>query len=175
MIAAALLFLRGIPLKDWLYLAALLACAGAVGLAVHHEREIGRKEGRAEIQTKWDKAVKDDQIANAAEVQRVTVAQKEVDHEAEKFSALAAVGAVHVADAAQRVQQRFAALGACPVSGAAAAAEGGASAAARDGRDVRADMFGVVVEAARRLGKLRDDARGAGFNAEGHYDALSPK
>ncbi len=174
MIAAAFLFLRGIPLKDWLYLAALLACAGAVGLAVHHEREIGRAQGRAEVQELWDAAVREDKAKAAKEVQRVAVAQKEVDHEAEKFSALAAVGAVHAADSAQRVQQRFAALWACPVPGAASAAEGGASAPAGDGRDVRADMFRVVVEAARRIGKLRDDARGAGLNAEGHYDSLKP-
>lgn len=163
-----------IPLKDWLYFAAVLAFAGFVAWGVHHERGIGYAHGAAEVQARWDKAIKRDQAAKDAEIKRVAVAQKEVDHEAEKFQALADVGAAHAGDALDRLQHRFAALGPCGVSGAASAAEGGASAAAGDGRDVRADVLRVVGEAAKRLAARADRSRGAGLDAEGHYDALIP-
>lgn len=135
-----------------------------------HERVIGAQS----VQVKWDAAVEADQVAKAIEVARINTAQKASDHETEKFSALAAVGAAHAGDAADRLQHRFAALGPCVMPGAASAATLGASTPGGPGRDVRADVLGVVVQAARRLAAKRDAARGAGLAAEGHYDALTP-
>lgn len=165
--------LKLIPIKDWLLVALVVVSISLIGWGICHERGIGRTEGRAEIQGNWDRAVKRDEAAKATEIQRVTVAQKETDHEAEKFQFLADAGAGRAADAGQRVQQRFATIGSGVVPSAAAASAPGTPASSADA--VRADVFGRCVATIRQLAALTDKSHGAGLDAEGHYDALTPK
>jgi hypothetical protein len=167
-----MLLLKLFPLKDWLLAALVAASIGLIACGICHERDIGRVEGRAEIQSKWDAAVKRDLAEKATEIQRVAVAQKETDHEAEKFQFLADAGAVRAVDAGQRVQQRFASIGVSVVSSAISASAPGASANSPD--VVRADVFGRCVATIRQLASFADNSRGAGLDAEGHYDALRP-
>ena len=159
-----------------LELAVVIALAGLIGWAIHHERDVGRHE----IQLKWDadlavrKAAADRaQAQSDAESARRIATLKEIEHDAQSQVIAARADAASAADSAQRLRQRFAALarrGGMP--GNPASAAGGASAPSAG--DLQADVFGRVVEAARQLAATADGRGPAGQLAADAYDALTP-
>src|ERR1700757_958108 len=91
-----------IPGRDWLYIGAFLVLlVGGIGF-VHHEREIGAARvekvrqaetaQRAAVATAWA-------ASSSSETQRRQAAQKESDHEADRFTALADAGHVDAVSA----------------------------------------------------------------------------
>lgn len=172
-----LALLRLLPLRDWAYFGGLLAIAGFIGWAVHHERAVGAAKVEAVRQAEHAQAaaVAASAAASAAiESARRLAAQKESDHEADRFRAQALADARAVLPAGDRLLQRVAAAGAdsCRVSGDPAAVAPGAPASAAG--DLRADVLRRVVEAAGQLAAAGDAARGAGADAERQYDSLTP-
>lgn len=140
---------------------------GAVAWWNHHEREIGRADGRAEVQAKWDAEKKARAEATTAEQTRQTEAVKEIQR-------VASISRAHL-DAAARVV----AAGGLR-NDAAGFATGGCEASAHaDGRTpavdraaVLADLLGEVDEYAGRLATSLDDARLAGHVCEAYAESL---
>jgi hypothetical protein len=150
--------------------AGLLAILGLVTWVVHDLKAAGG----AEVIAAQSAQRAADAASVAARDQHTEDTQKEARHEADRFNALADAGAHAAADGTHGLQQRFRAAGACAMPASAAAAADGAAAATGAGRDVRADVFDVVVAAGQRLAARCDKYHGPGAEAARDYDALTP-
>lgn len=167
-------FLAFIPLRDWLYAGAFAVLAIGFGLFVHHERQVGRNEVEQVRQAENAKraAVAAAWAASAAtENQRRVTAQKDSDHEADRFTALADAGHAHAVSALDGLRQR-AAAGAGRVPGDPAAVPAGPPAG--DAGNLSSDVLGRLGQAAVDIAAFADKAHGAGGNAERQYDLLNP-
>lgn len=174
MIRAALLLLRGIPLKDWLYFTAMVVIATLVGMAVHHERGVGAAKVEAVRQAEHAQlaAIAASQVAaDQAKHDRQVADQKEVSRETDRLNAASTVAAHDAADAAARLLDRFAAAGRSPA--AAASATSGPGPAASAPADVRDLVLARTLDAARLAAAFADSAHIAGQACERDYDALT--
>ncbi len=151
--------------------AVVVFIAGCFGLHFYdaHEQAIGKQGIQLAIEQQHTKDVAAADASNA----QIHTAQEASDHEADRFHLAAALDARDAVDADRRLQQRFAAVNARCVPGDPAASAAGS--AADDAAGMRSDVLRRIVQAARLAASAADDARGAGLNAEQHYDALSPK
>jgi hypothetical protein len=161
-------------------LAIVVAMTGGAAWFVHHERALGRDEGRAEVQTKWDRAraVQQDQAiadaaANAKETQRRLARQKEAQDAYDTELAQARADADRAGAAADGLRQRAQAYAAAARRAASNPAAVGNSAPAGDPVMVLADVLGKVGDRSRLLAAYADAARRAGKQCEAAYDALS--
>jgi hypothetical protein len=167
-------FLALIPIKDWLYLAAITALLAGAALFVHHERSIGaaRVEKVRQAETAQRAAVASAWAASSAsETQRRQAAQQESDHEADRFTALADAGHARAVSALDGLRQRATAADArCLPRDPAAVAPGPAASAAGD---LPADVLGRLGQAAVDIAAFADKSHGAGRDAEQQYDSLN--
>ena len=163
-----------LPGRDWLYIAAFsVLLIGGIGF-VHHEREVGaaRVEKVRQAENARRSAVAAAWAASSAtETQRREKAQKESDHEADRFTALADAGHAHAVSALDGLRQRAAAADARCVPGDPAAVAAGSSASATG--DLRADVLGRLGQAAVDIAAFADGAHGAGTDAQQQYDSLN--
>lgn len=146
---------------------AALALAGALWYAVDDLEAKGAQGEQLAVAQQHDKDV---DAAAARDVQ-INTAQQEADREANRFNTAAALAAPRARDAAVGLQQRFAAINDCGVPDHSAAPAG--SAPASSAGDLRADVLRRVAEAALAVASAADGGRGAGLDAEQHYDALT--
>jgi len=169
-----LALLRLVPARDWLYIAAFtVLLVGGIAF-VRHEREIGaaRVEQLRQAETTQRAAVAAAWAASSAtETQRRQAAQKESDHEADRFTALAYAGHADAVSALDGLRQRTAAATARCVPGDPAAVAAGAAAGAAG--DLPADVLGRLGQAAVDIAAFADKSRGAGVDAERQYDSLN--
>ena len=162
-----------LPARDWLYICAFLVLLGGGVGFVRHEREIGaaRVEQIMKAQTEQREAVAAAWAASAvSETQRRQMAQKESDHEADKFQALADAGHADAVSALAGLRERAAASTSCLPSNSSAVAAGSAASAAAD---LPADVLGRLGQAAVDIAAFADAAYGHGANAERQYDSLN--
>lgn len=151
-------------------LAALAALLGGAIYAAHDFEAVGAAKTQA---AQADQHAKDIETARALD-QAITFKRQEADDVHSTMVARDAADAGGAADSAQRLLQRVRAADAGCVPHDSAAASLGASAASGAGRDMRADLLGVVVEAARRAAGRADRNATAGNQAATDYDALTP-
>lgn len=163
-----------LPGRDWLYICAFMVLLGGGIGFVHHEREVGaaRVEKVRQAETAQRAAVAAAWAASSAsETQRRQAAQKESDHEADRFTALADASHAHAVSALDGLRQRAAAADArCLPRDSAAVAAGSAASAPGD---LPADVLGRLGQAAVDIAAFADKSRGAGSDAEQQYDSLS--
>jgi hypothetical protein len=150
-------------------LAILGLVVAAIGLLVFSAQRL-KADGAAARIAAEEKQHASDIAAAAAETHRIETNQVEHDREAARFADRAAVGQRDAAVAADRLQQRFAAInaGCVPDHPSAVASGPSASSAA----DLRADVLRRAVQAAERIASAADSFRGPGVNAEAQYDGL---
>lgn len=146
----------------------VLTILGGAAWLVSHLEAVGQKREQDHVAA----LVAANAASTAAANARIEAQQKENDHEAEKFTALADAGHAHAIDAAAGLLDRFARAGA--MSQGASAVATGETASAGAGRDVRTNVFGVVEQIAVRLAARCDKYRGAGDKAQSDYQALTP-
>lgn len=156
--------------------AAVLAGGGFIAYEVHHQRDIGREEIRAE----WNTA-KAQQTAvdfrqsekNAAETARRLAQQEENQRAQTKQLQAAKDAADRNARDAERVRQQ-AATAADQWSHTLRNSPTGAELAAADAAiHVYADLFGRADRAAGELAAYSDTARASGLKCSADYDALT--
>lgn len=168
------------PGRWLLYLALAAALVGGFFAWRAHERSVGRDEGRAEVQGKWDKEKIAQQQAdleqaenNAKETLRRLARQKENQDAQDKELAVARGDAArNAADADQLRNQNLTtaqrwrdALRNTPTCIECAAAG--------DAIMVQADVLGRADRRAGDLANYADTARAAGLKCERDYDALT--
>ena len=166
-----------IPIRDWLYIAAIVALAGTGAALVHHEREIGaaRVERVRQAEHAAAAAVAASAAASAgAETQRREAHIQEIVHATQDQAARVAADAA-AADRerdALRLQlaaYRAAGGGAVPGHPAAAAS----SAPAGPGADVLADLLQRAVDRDVELARIADERGVAGSACERYADTLT--
>lgn len=163
-----------LPGRDWLYIGAFMVLlVGGIGF-VHHERDVGaaRVEKVRQAENTQRIAVAAAWAASSAsETQRREAAQKESDHEADRFTALADAGHAHAVSALDGLRQRAAAADArCLPHDPAAVASGPAASGAGD---LPADVLGRLGQAAVDIAAFADKSHGAGIDAQQQHDSLS--
>lgn len=148
-----------------------LVAGAAAGLSwfVHHERDIGRAEVRAQIA----REAADESQRNAKETQRRLDRQEEAQRAHDEELARASADAARARDAAGRLRQRVDEL-------VAAARRAGCNPTAGGQRQAAEDPIGVLAELQRRaderagiLADYADRARIAGQQCERAYDSLN--
>jgi len=157
--------------------AAVAAAWAAIAGFIHHERDIGRQEVRAEWALDREKQ-KDAAIAqataNAQETQRRLAAQKEIQDAHDKDLARARADAAGAAVAAGRLRSQIAVYTAAARRAAGNPAAAGDSTPAGDPIGVLADVLGRADKRAGILATYADAARAAGLQCERSYETLSP-
>jgi hypothetical protein len=160
-------------------LAIVAALVGGFAFFVHHERELGRTEGRAEVQARWDSAVQKQQAqaiadaqANAKETQRRLARDKEHQDAYDTELAQARADADRATASADGLRQRanqYAAAARRAAGNTAAVVNGTPTG---DPAGVLADVLGKVGDRSRLLAAYADAARRAGKQCERDYDTL---
>jgi hypothetical protein len=156
----------------------LTALTGATTWFMHHEREIGRDEIRAErtLEHAQQKEVAlEESIANAKETQRRLERQKGAQDAYDQDLAHARADADGARTAADGLRQRAEQLARAARGAAGDRAAGVDGKATRDPAGMLADVLGRVVERAQRVAEYADAARAAGLQCERDYDALRTK
>jgi hypothetical protein len=176
---------RGITMKavKWLALVAALCVAAvwAYGAWTAHQQEIGRAQGRQEVQAKFDayvlkqqRAVIDESQANAKETQRRLNRQKENQDVQDLQLAAARADAGREHASADRLREQNAGATRAWRDALGDSAAGGQCAAAGDAIEVLADVLGRADRRAGELASYADAARIAGLKCEADYDTLTP-
>lgn len=160
-------------------LAAIMAALyGAFAWFVHHQREIGRDEVRAEWaldrEKQKDAAIKQ-AAANAIETQRRLTAQKEAQDANDKAMVRARADAASATAAASRLRSQLAAYTAAARSASGNPATVSDSTPAAAAIDLLADLYRRADERAGILSEGLDAARAAGLQCERAYDSLTVK
>lgn len=147
----------------------VLAILGLAAWIGHDLEAAGQAKAKA---AQAEQAARDMAQARARE-QALQTSKEESDREASTFNARAAADRGAAAGAADRLQQRFAAInGACVPPGAGAVAPGDPASSAAD---LRADVQRRLDEAAGQLAAYADAVRSAADNAaRQHAAAVTP-
>lgn len=165
-----------IPLRAWAYLGAVLALVAGLAFFVHHERDIGRAEVRAEWAAEraaLQAAAASATALNQTESIRRTAAQTEIAHDAETSIARLDAGRAPAVVAARGLRERAAAVAAsCGATTGDPAASGPSPAASAPGV-VLADVLGRLDDVAGELAEALDRSHIAGLACERSYDALT--
>jgi hypothetical protein len=165
-------WLLGIPARAWEVLLAAGLALALLGVAVHHERQVGARKAQATLAAERARAVSAATAAtaaNQAEGDRRSAALKDIADESQRLSTRAVVDAADAHAAAGRLLERVA-------DGRAAAchpAAPGSGPAADAASPVLDDVLPRVLEAAGQLAAYADQARIAGDACQRSYDALT--
>ncbi len=160
-----------LAIKILIALAALGALTATYLGFVHHERDIGREEVRAEYRAE---AARETEASNKESFRRIARQKESQDAYTAEISR-ARADAAGAAAVAQRLSVRLAQFVAAGRAGATNPATGGERATADDPIGVLADVFSRADRRAGVLAEYADAARIAGLQCERSYDALTVK
>jgi hypothetical protein len=169
-----------VPYRLLIELAMVAALAAAVGFYIHHIREEGVVQGRAEIQQKWD-AEKRVQLAaavaegeaNAKETKRRLTAQQEAQHAHDEEDARIRADADRARVAAGSLRKQLAEFAAAARRAASDPKSVANSAPAGDPIGVLAELFSSADDRAGILAQALDASHAAGLQCVREYDALT--
>lgn len=159
-----------IPLKDWLYIGAIVALLAGFGLFVHHERQIGAQKVEAAVHAAASEAT----ASAATETTRRIVAIQGVVHDTQESAARVAADAASasVARDALRVQLDAVVRGR-RVPGNPASAVSGPPVDGSDPIGVLADVLGRADARADIVERLADERRIRAAACEASFDSLT--
>lgn len=138
---------------------------------VHYERDYGRREGRSEVQAKWDAQTTETARLAAKETQRRLDAQEVNQRAHDQELAAAQRDAAGARLAADRLRSQLSAF----VAASRDPAAGVNGAPTADPIGVLADVLGRADKRAGVLAAYADAARAAGLQCERNYDSLKAK
>lgn len=158
--------------------AIVAAAAAGVGAFIHHEREIGRDEVRAEWskeKAKQTAAALAESQKNAQETARRLMAKKEAQDAHDKEIAQARLDADAARAAAGRLSGQLAAFTAAARRAAGNPAAVGDGQAAGTALDLLAELFSRSDATAGELAAALDASHAAGLQCEREHDSLTVK